>query len=225
MLTCDYFRHDSNNQTATNTLKKQRKYHLNGKKLCGEAYVALFATLGTFPEGGWHGKIGGAGSPTDRWSLLNVLLGCNRTKRRAWPWNGEGGGNGTGNGRHLGGRQVRGQGGPTGWGRAGRPRKYSPVSREGIGTSTVVLGKGERGGGSDRDRNQDHRGESRASKILLSWVPTRLPDVWQKRIEDLKIIGGAPSPTPLHPHPIQVGRARGGGSPTDRRPPQNALKG
>ena len=35
------------------------------------------------------------------------------------------------------------QGEPTGRGRAGRPRKYSPVGREGIGTSTVVQGKGE----------------------------------------------------------------------------------
>ena len=28
--------------------------------------------------------------------------------------------------------------------------------------------------------------------------------VWQKRIEDLKIVGGVLSPTPLHPHPSQV---------------------
>ena len=47
----------------------------------------------------------------------------------------------------LGGRRVRVQGEPTGSGRAGRPRKYSPVGREGIGTSTVVRGKGEGGRG------------------------------------------------------------------------------
>ena len=57
-------------------------------------------------------------------------------------------GNGTGNRRRLGGRQeVRVQGGPAGWGRAGRPRKHSSVSRECIGTSTVVRGKGEGGRG------------------------------------------------------------------------------
>ena len=28
--------------------------------------------------------------------------------------------------------------------------------------------------------------------------------VWRQRIEDIKNIGGAPSPTPLHPHPSQV---------------------
>ena len=38
---------------------------------------------------------------------------------------------------------MRGQGGLTGRGRAGRSRKYSHVGREGIGTSTVVRGKGE----------------------------------------------------------------------------------
>ena len=32
-------------------------------------------------------------------------------------------------------------GDPTGGGRAGGPRKYPPVGREGIGTSTVVRGK------------------------------------------------------------------------------------
>ena len=60
------------------------------------------------------------------------------------PWNKEGGGGqGTGPGRRLGGRQeVRVQGGPAGWGRAGQPQKYAPVSREGTGTSAVVRGKG-----------------------------------------------------------------------------------
>ena len=56
---------------------------------------------------------------------------------------GRGGGHGTGPWRLLGGWQVRVQGEPTGWGRAGRPRKYSPVSMEGLSTSTVVRGKGK----------------------------------------------------------------------------------
>ena len=34
----------------------------------------------------------------------------------------------------------------------------------------VVWGKGEGGGGADRDEHQDHRWGSRASKILLAWV-------------------------------------------------------
>ena len=34
----------------------------------------------------------------------------------------------------------------------GRPQKYSPVGREGIGTSTVVRGKGEGGGGAEERR-------------------------------------------------------------------------
>ena len=50
-----------------------------------------------------------------------------------------------------------GPGETTGRGQAGRPQKYSPVGREGIGTSTVVRGKGE-GGGADRDEQQDDRG-------------------------------------------------------------------
>ena len=55
---------------------------------------------------------------------------------------------------------------PTGRGRAGRPRKYSPVGREGIGTSTVVRGKGGGGGGAEerwapqesREKSSGHRG-------------------------------------------------------------------
>ena len=48
-----------------------------------------------------------------------------------------------------------------------------------------------RGGGADRDEHQDHRGESRASKILLVWVLTSLTVVWRQRIEGLNIIGWA----------------------------------
>ena len=41
----------------------------------------------------------------------------------------------------------RGPGGTEGRVLAGRPRKYSPVSSGGIGTSTVIRGRGEGGGG------------------------------------------------------------------------------
>ena len=40
----------------------------------------------------------------------------------------------------------------------------------------------------------------------------------RKRFEDLKTIGGAPSPTPLHPHPSQVppvAQVGGGGKPSN----------
>ena len=114
---------------------------------------------------------------------------------RAWHRNGDGG-HGTGPWQRLGVRRVQGQGEPMGRGRAGRPRKYSPVGREGIGTSTVVRGKGEGGRGADRDEHQDNQEDSRAPKILCP--------VWRQSIEDIKNIGGAPSPTPLHPHPSQV---------------------
>ena len=84
-------------------------------------------------------------------------------------------------------------------GRAGQSRKYSPVGREGIRKSTIVQGKGDGGGGADRDEHQDDRGVSRARKIVLL-----IPVGMARRIEDLKTIGGASSPTPLHPHPSQV---------------------
>ena len=53
-------------------------------------------------------------------------------------------GHGTGPWQRLGGRRFRGQKEPTGRRRAGRPREYSPVGREGIRTSLVVQGKGVR---------------------------------------------------------------------------------
>ena len=85
-----------------------------------------------------------------------------------WAWHMKGeGGHGRGPWQWLGGRRVRGQGEPKGRGRAGRPQKYYPVGREGIGTSTVVRGKG--GGGVRREtgptkttRDQEQRKERRA---------------------------------------------------------------
>ena len=52
-------------------------------------------------------------------------------------------------------------------GRAGRPQKYSPVSREGIGTSTVVRGKGVgwRGAGGQRETGTTNIDEE---KIVLT---------------------------------------------------------
>ena len=44
---------------------------------------------------------------------------------------------------------------PTGRGRAGRPRKYPPVGREGIGTRTVVRGKCKWEGGQKRDGHHE----------------------------------------------------------------------
>ena len=69
----------------------------------------------------------------------------------------------------IGGRRVRGQVDPPGGGRAGGPRKYPPVGREGIGTSTVVRGKckGE-GGQKARARGA---GEERSTRSLLyAWL-------------------------------------------------------
>ena len=71
--------------------------------------------------------------------------------RRWWPMNREGG-----QGHRRGLETVMnptGRPGPAGWGRAERPQKYSSVRREGIGTRTVVRGKGE--GGTDRDGHHD----------------------------------------------------------------------
>ena len=72
----------------------------------------------------------------------------------------------------------------------GRPHKYSSVSREGIGTSTVVRVKGEGGGGADRDGRQDHRGESRASKILLAWVVVALRWYGENALRTSRSSGG-----------------------------------
>ena len=52
--------------------------------------------------------------------------------------------------QRLGGQQVRVQVEPTGRERAGRPRKYSPLARKGIGKNTVVWGKGGGGGQAPR---------------------------------------------------------------------------
>ena len=49
---------------------------------------------------------------------------------------------------------------------AGRPRKYSPVGREGIGTSTVVRGKGEGGGGEERDGHHETERTKSSERIV-----------------------------------------------------------
>ena len=53
-------------------------------------------------------------------------------------------------------------------GRAGRPKKLSPVCREDVGTSTIVQGKGrgEMGGGEDRQIRGNIRSSMRNSKII-----------------------------------------------------------
>ena len=124
--------------------------------------VPRFASAVTWSRGprSWHGFTHGP-PITD-----NCPIGCDQTKTQAWPWNGEGGmarNRSCEAFRRLSGSTVHG--GPVGWGRVERPRKYSPVRREASGTSTVVRGKGEGVGGTDRDGNNENRGESRASKI------------------------------------------------------------
>ena len=57
----------------------------------------------------------------------------------------------------------------------GQPRKYSPAGREGIGTSTVVQGKGEGGGGAEERRApRKPRGTKRNERIVgckAVWAP------------------------------------------------------
>ena len=105
-----------------------------------------------------HGKLGPCPRPwrgggTDHRTTAICRFRARCEGLQAWHWSGEGG-YGTGPWQRLGGRRVRGQGEPTGRGPAGRPRNYSPVGREGSGTSTVVRGKGEGEGGQTETSNK-----------------------------------------------------------------------
>ena len=101
--------------------------------------------------------------PRTAWSPLYADLGLGCEGPLAWHRKGEGG-HGTGPWQRLGGQRVRGQEEPTGRGRAEWPRKYSPVGREGIETSTVVRGKGEGGGGAEEIREPRKPRGPRATK-------------------------------------------------------------
>ena len=52
MRKCKYFRHDSNNQTATYIVNEGRTDHLDGEKLSGEAYIDTLAPRGIFYQRG-----------------------------------------------------------------------------------------------------------------------------------------------------------------------------
>ena len=81
------------------------------------------------------------------------------------------------------------------------PQNYSSVRREGGGTRTVVRGKGEWGGGGGRQKRAPQsttRVHGRRIILLLSYA---MP-VEASRTSRLS--RGAPSPTPLQPHPNQV---------------------
>ena len=112
--------------------------------------------------------------------------------------------------------------GLAGQGRTERSRKYSSVRRESRGTSTDVWVKGE-GGGRQRD---GHRKNRRENSSVNEGTLTRASPADASR--DSRPSWGAPSPSPLHPHPSQVPPAAhfGGGckpayGPLDRKPGEN----
>ena len=122
------------------------------------------------------------------------------------PDNNNGHGIGRGGGRTRNGyrkafRRPTGRPGPGGtsrWGRAGRPLKYSSVRMEGIGTRTVVQGKG---GGGETERQAPRSDEGPQALILLLLLRPATPIDASRNSRQSR---GAPSPTPLHPHPNPI---------------------
>ena len=80
----------------------------------------------------------------------------------------------------------------------GQPRKYSSVRIEGIGSRTVVRGKGEGGGKIERRAPlASTRDQERQLGKLLRATPVNTS-------MNSRPSRGAPSPTPLQPHPNRV---------------------
>ena len=149
-----------------------------------------------------HARARGAGSPHTIRTMLLALIGDYTTEWQ-WHWNREGGRGGKWRGLETS-KHSAGRPDPAGQGRAERPRKYSPVTRENRGTSTVVRGKWEGGGGGRKERRapQDSRENLSVDEGTLSQAkPTR-------RVEGLKTIaGGVVSFAPPHtPKPSTTSR-------------------